>query len=242
MFSLPPIPKGDAVLVTDELASPADFILHANLAAHVKDSSRNSRCILISVTESLSRWITIGAKSNINVPSLLVNGTLVLLDIEAELQAAYDSAEPILRPVFDSLQVILADEASHSAHTLVILDDISALEWIGFSSQDVGYFARALCAACRKVNASLIIRHHVVTPGNPDDLLRLLLQLCTYRIDVFPLSTGRSGSVSGQIAILPGPGRVGSAMKTITRSSAVLYRLTDSGSTFFERGTGAAVL
>jgi hypothetical protein len=50
-------------------------------------------------------------------------------------------------------------------------------------------------------NASLIIRHHVVTPTEPDDLLRQLLQICTYHMDVRPLSSGRSGAVSGEVKL-----------------------------------------
>lgn len=48
-------------------------------------------------------------------------------------------------------------------------------------------------------NASLVIRHHTVTPGEPDELFKRLFQLCDYHMDVFPLSSGRSGSVSGQV-------------------------------------------
>jgi hypothetical protein len=48
-------------------------------------------------------------------------------------------------------------------------------------------------------NAALIIRHHVVKPGEPDELLRLLLQLCAYHVDVRPLSSGKSGAVSGEV-------------------------------------------
>jgi hypothetical protein len=51
-------------------------------------------------------------------------------------------------------------------------------------------------------NAPLIIRHHVVTPDEPDDLLRHLLQICTYHMDVRPLSSGRSGAVSGEVSII----------------------------------------
>ena len=36
---------------------------------------------------------------------------------------------------------------------LVILDDVSVLEWIGFSLVDVVRFVRALRAACLKVRA-----------------------------------------------------------------------------------------
>lgn len=35
---------------------------------------------------------------------------------------------------------------------LIILDDISTLEWIGFPLLDVSRFIRALVAACRRVS------------------------------------------------------------------------------------------
>jgi hypothetical protein len=35
---------------------------------------------------------------------------------------------------------------------LVIVDDISTLEWIGFSLLDVSRFVRALVAVCRRVS------------------------------------------------------------------------------------------
>jgi len=48
-------------------------------------------------------------------------------------------------------------------------------------------------------NASLIIRHHAVTPDEPDDHL---LQICMYHIDVRPLSSGRSRAVSREVSII----------------------------------------
>ena len=127
------------------------------------------------------------------------------------------SSDPVesLRPVYDELRGMLRE---FGEETLVIVDDLSSLVWIGVSTQEVSRFTRAICALCRKVralqysqqaaylnprqaNVSLVLRHHVVTPGELDDLLRLLLQLCTYRVEVFPLASGRSGSVSGQVCL-----------------------------------------
>ncbi len=113
------------------------------------------------------------------------------------------------------------------------------------------------------MNAALVVRHHVVTPGEPDELLQMLLQSCHDLVDVCPLSSGRICSVSGQVFILShvrpadtcadlgmvhkvalhcGPATVESAHALISRSGAVLYRLTDSGGMFFDRGTGSGVL
>ena len=99
---------------------------------------------------------------------------------------------------------------------MVLLDDItssngSASPW-SISSEHSDHFvsrsyisltwAVLLTRISYQSNASLIIRHHVVTPDEPDDLLRHLLQICTYHMDVRPLSSGRSGAVSGEVSII----------------------------------------
>ena len=53
---------GHLLLVTDELAAPADFLLHRSLGDYLKDN-KNSRCVLLSVSEGMTRWKTIAAKS-----------------------------------------------------------------------------------------------------------------------------------------------------------------------------------
>ncbi|KAH9949101.1 hypothetical protein B0H21DRAFT_730631 [Amylocystis lapponica] len=150
---------------------------------------------------------------------------------------------PSLLSLLNKVRAALDDPSDErGSPSLVILDDIASLEWIGVPLLELLRFTRALCALCRKANAALILRHHVVTPGEPDDLLRHLLQLCTYHMDVLPLSSGKSGAVSGQVALHAGPGTADPPFQTIARSGAVHYRLTDTGSIFFDRGTGGGVL
>jgi hypothetical protein len=112
----------------------------------------------------------------------------------------------------------------------------------------------------RQSKASLVIRHHIVTPAEPDDLFRLLRQICAYHLDVLPLSSGKSGAVSGevclfrvfgnllasellsQVALHAGPSVAKPKIKVVPRSQAIQYRLTDTGVVFFERGTGGGFL
>ena len=49
-----------------------------------------------------------------------------------------------------------------------------------------------------EAKATLII-HHVVTPGDPDDLLRRRLLMYTYHMDLRPLASGRNRAVSGEV-------------------------------------------
>jgi hypothetical protein len=113
---------------------------------------------------------------------------------------------------------------------------------------------------CIKANATLIVRHHLTTPDEIDDLFRHLLQISTYHLEVRSLASGRSGAVSGevpcsklvaifefadgsaQIALHACPSTTDNQVHLLPRSSALQYRLTDTGAVFFERGTGAAVL
>ncbi|KIP06994.1 hypothetical protein PHLGIDRAFT_30238 [Phlebiopsis gigantea 11061_1 CR5-6] len=241
--SIPTLPPpGQILLVTDELASPADFILYRSLAAHFKGAagkSTSARCLVVSVSGNLAKWKAVLTKSNVNLTQLIASRSLVFLDVAStHFTPEHDSAATSLRPIYDQIRGALLE----GEDTLVILDDLSSLEWIGTPGIEVARFTRAVCALCRKSNVMLVLRQHVITHGELDDLLRLLLQLCTYRVDVFPLSSGRSGSVSGQIALHLGAGRRETDFRPIPRSRALLYRLTDVSSIFFERGTGAGVL
>lgn len=138
--------------------------------------------------------------------------------------AAVGSAS--LKGCYDRLSSRLS-QASQAAE-LIILDDISTLEWIGYDIADVQKFTRALVALCRKVSdaqydhyhllimysqaqAPLIIRHHVLCTStrepiftedeSSDDLFNLLAQLASFHVEIKSLASGRSGSVSGEASL-----------------------------------------
>lgn len=52
------------LIITDQLAAPADFLLHRTIATHLKDSEKN-RCILLSMSSDLSRWKAVSNKMSI---------------------------------------------------------------------------------------------------------------------------------------------------------------------------------
>ena len=79
-------------------------------------------------------------------------------DPDPDSDSGKSSYEPSLRPLFDSIVDVLSRGASTEVEVsdrLVILDDVSTLEWIGFSFLDVCRFVRALVAACRCVSRQL---------------------------------------------------------------------------------------
>lgn len=58
------LPEGILVLITDELPSPAEFLLHRCLITHLKSSKNSeSKSLILSVSEGIARWKAIAAKS-----------------------------------------------------------------------------------------------------------------------------------------------------------------------------------
>ena len=142
------------------------------------------------------------------------SGALEFIDVLAEVQQIDANLTSVLHEMLRRVQTYI--EIAQDASPLVILDDISMLEWIGLPMLEIQRFVRALRAVSLKVwflsslpslciellrqaNATLVIRHHIVTTNEPDVLLRHVLQVSTYPLQVRPLATGKSGAVSGEV-------------------------------------------
>jgi len=172
MFPPPKLPcLGQLLLITDELAAPAEFFLHRRLGAHLKDTE-NSKCVILSVSEGLTRWKAIAAKSvssdndmdisplltdlilkNVNLATHLASDSLVFIDVFATVDpppASLGSTQPALRSVYEMTRDALG-RLQVGADIMVILDDITSLEWTGVSLVDLIRFSRALRSLCLKV-------------------------------------------------------------------------------------------
>ncbi|KAF8267657.1 hypothetical protein EI94DRAFT_1729851 [Lactarius quietus] len=228
------------VVITDQLASPADFLLHQLLSEYIK-SSPDAKCIIISTAQDLTKWKAISSRSGLNLTQKLEQGSIIFIDVPTQLPDLSPSDGGSLLPLFNLIQNCV--ERLNDAHnTLVIFDELATFEWIGHSALDISRFARALVAYCAKGAISLVVRYHIAASDDLDSVIRVLLQLSTYHIEVLPLSSGKSGSVSGEIALHAGVALPGKPRRVIPRSHALQYRLGDYHATYFERGTGHAVL
>jgi hypothetical protein len=62
-----------------------------------------------------------------------------------------DTNKISLKCIYDLLSVKLSDSRTNGQIPLVILDDITSLEWLGVSLLDLSRFSRALRTLCVKV-------------------------------------------------------------------------------------------
>ncbi|KAJ3809974.1 hypothetical protein F5876DRAFT_10306, partial [Lentinula aff. lateritia] len=207
------------VVVTDELGSAADFVLVEVLRDGRKGGKK---AMILSVSGSVAKWGSVLGKYNIPAASEAVHFVDVVDVVE----------ESGLGGVVDRVEGFLRGGGGNGG--VVILDDISTLEWIGIASGvELGRFCRALRGVCQKNHTMLLIRHH----STNDEVFGGLHALCTYHVDVQPLASGPSAAVSGQIALHRGPNTTSTSASTRPRSKALQYKLTDTSAIYFERGT-----
>ncbi|KAH9026678.1 hypothetical protein EDB83DRAFT_2425033 [Lactarius deliciosus] len=228
------------IVITDQLASPADFLLHQLLSEYVK-SSPDAKCIIISTAQDLVKWKAISSRSGLNLAQKIEQGSIIFIDVPTQLPDLSLSDGASLLPLLDLIRGCV-ERKNDAQNALVIFDELATFEWIGHSALDISRFARALVAYCAKGAISLVVRYHIAASGDLDSVLRILLQLSAYHIEVLPLSSGKSGSVSGEIALHAGLALPGKPLRVIPRSRALQYRIGDYNATYFERGTGHAVL
>ncbi|KAJ3859320.1 hypothetical protein EV359DRAFT_51038, partial [Lentinula novae-zelandiae] len=141
-----------------------------------------------------------------------------------------------LKGVYSTVETFLEERGGG---IVVILDDITTLDWAGYSPRaEVVRFCRALRGLCVRTGCVLVIRHHMDGVGEGDGLFWDLLRLCTYHMEVYPLGSGKSGGVGGEVALHQGPNATSnSRVNTRPRSKGLQYKLTDTSAIYFERGT-----
>ena len=99
-----------------------------------------------------------------NLEQHISTGSVQFIDVLAHVPPLSNSSPPSdldstatrLKPIFD-LVIQSPYDPTTSRGNLVILDDISTLEWIGFALSDLTSFVRALRAFCIKVVVFLLL-------------------------------------------------------------------------------------
>ena len=87
---------------------------------------------------------------NLNLATHLTSDSLVFVDVSAAFDTSLDSKQPALRSIYDMTSAELTKQ-QEGASMMVILDDISSLEWTGVLLIDLIRFIRALRSLCLKV-------------------------------------------------------------------------------------------
>jgi hypothetical protein len=152
----------------------------------------------------------------------LEQGSIAFVDVPTRIPDLSPSEGVTLLPLLDIIRDSI-ERIRGATPPLLIFDELACFEWIGHSSVDISRFVRALVACCAKASSEmplhplpllsktrlntqsgvlLAVRYHIATLDDLDNVLRILLQLSAYHIEVLPLSSGKSGAVSGEVSRL----------------------------------------
>ncbi|KAG8692277.1 hypothetical protein FRC08_009879 [Ceratobasidium sp. 394] len=251
--------RGQVLLVTDTPASSAQFYVHACLHSQLKRETDTRACVLVSVDHDLAHISAVTARSNLNLANSLVARSLVFVDAFSAASHPPDRLtlppaapgvivcpplDTSLRPLYNVIRRAFLDLVPTAAKRLLLLGDLSTLEWIGVPPTEIMRFVRAVRALAISHEAGLVVTYHSPTPALPieSDVLRELITCCDVHAEVRELSSGLSSAVSGEVALHPGFTIPDPHFIPIPRERAVQFRLTDGGVVWFERGTSAGIL
>ncbi|CAE6480194.1 unnamed protein product [Rhizoctonia solani] len=261
---------GQVLLVTDSPASSAQFLVQALLQSQLKregESFGNARgCIIVSVDHDFAHISAIAARSNLNLSQFIRERTLVYVDALSQASQPPGNlgdgggapegppstpgvviCPPLatsLRPLYDVIRHAFELLSPNIVGKLLILGDVSTLEWIGTPATEVSRFVRAVRALAVKNECGVTVFYHSPLRDLPieSDVLRELVTSCDVHAEVRELSSGLSSAVSGEVALYPGFTAPDPHFVAIPRERALQYRLTDAGVIWFDRGTSAGVL
>jgi hypothetical protein len=77
-------PPGHVLLITDQLESSAEFLLHRALSLRLKHS-KGGRCILVSTTQDYGHWKAVAARSNLALENYIKSESFVFIDATTRL-------------------------------------------------------------------------------------------------------------------------------------------------------------
>ncbi|KAJ9113934.1 hypothetical protein QFC19_000129 [Naganishia cerealis] len=202
--------SGSHVLVTDTLNASADFVIYHLVIEALRSgrppSTATTRAVAIvdfsGGRKSAAHWEAIGKKLGAPIPlkrsdnfSLITPTSHTFSTSSTAAQASpslfSDDDEPSLKAVYQSILKALDGKEG----SLIVLDELSELLVLGFPSQEVTRFVRAVISISRKVVLS--------TTGPANDAYIFLIPEQHNAIVVTHLHTDSLGSNSAVMSFQP---------------------------------------
>ncbi|KAL1920935.1 uncharacterized protein VTP21DRAFT_11570 [Calcarisporiella thermophila] len=246
-FDIPP--AGAHIVITDELEAEGNFLLHHFIAQFVK--SRKS-VVIVGFSQVLVHYDQCLRKMGVNLKEARQSGYVHFVDGLTSLHAtqqegsepATSSADATLRgsSLKDFYEVIKSYMGNGG---LIVIDDLSALLYSGWSVLEVNQWSKALLRMAEKTGGCVVTLTHAddTLAGDMDQeaLLNSLLHSADYVLQTRALSSGRSRDVHGQLTLARGP-RFCTKRLSGFEGRTLQYKLMDNNVQFFAKGYSSGVL
>lgn len=238
------LPPSTSILITDTLQSPSLFLATQLIARTLKPQDRKGKgkVILVGISEVESEYQAILKKQSVQLVTEKQQGNFQFIDgFEGDVVSIFSEISQSLSSPSTPPQ------SDQSQETLVILDDLSALNWIGNSPLKLIKFHLALKNLCHSSNATLVtvlhsdsLSPHPVTIDESDQyLFRSILQHSSYWFELKSLVS----QSRGELSIHPAPGLMSvggekGRLRLRRGKEALEYRVEENGAVFEVKGLG----
>ncbi|RDD39533.1 Elongator complex protein 6 [Trichoplax sp. H2] len=247
------LPNGKSLVIIDS-QTDGSFLLHHFISLYIQGGGK---VVMLAFAQSFSHYSLVAQKLGINLNSACDDKTFVFLpglkytldgiinrDVENPLLDTSNCKS--LHSLYQAINSAISANENQSLPTLLIIDDISTLLYLGFQHTEICTFL-TYCqhTICKKTNGcilSLIHNDSDVEDQSSNLLSRWFHHFADIVLELEGLQSGRSKDVHGQLKVVFTRREQNDLHSLSPLSRCVHYRIRDKGVSFFALGTSPAIL
>ena len=203
--------RGFFVNILEESEQCGSFLIHHFLSHGLKSGKS---VLFLGLEQSLGHYHAVGMKLGVNVQKAKESGQLIFfegLKMIGEAYGGQDSAFNFISgPCQDPLKRLCLEIRDHvqkhsqdhpGKEMMIILDKLSLFQTLGVSVHDIAIFTKYLhqIASASSGTLGTLVRKDPEDDVSSEELTNYLLENSDLSIWTWPLRTGKSSSVSGNL-------------------------------------------
>ena len=192
--------EGAHVAIVEEESHLGSVLVHHFLSKEIK---AGNSVVFLGLEQSIGHYHAVGMKSGVNLLKSRESGQIIFVEALKQLSDAYiDGFDTLLDriagEVFEALTDIVAKRPG--IKVTVIIDKLTLLLSLGFSTRDVFVFVRKLALKLGEVGGNLVtLCHRTEDKEDCNKLANVVGEDADLSVVVWPLTSGKSSSVTGNM-------------------------------------------
>jgi len=189
-----PLNKENLLLCVDQTKGRSGFLNHHFISYGI---SRQMKVVLVGLDQTFGHYHSVGMKLGYNLHKLREEGSVVFVDGTKMILPSVLGVETIFSPERGLEEFFLAVSKLLSDNCILIIDNISVLSALGFSSRELLMLMSKLTDQVERLAGQMLC----TVSGEPDSFTNSLHRRSAITFTVQDLSTGKSRDVSGHLNI-----------------------------------------
>eukprot|EP00088_Acartia_fossae_P019373 TRINITY_DN21306_c0_g1_i1.p1 TRINITY_DN21306_c0_g1~~TRINITY_DN21306_c0_g1_i1.p1 ORF type:complete len:238 (-),score=22.97 TRINITY_DN21306_c0_g1_i1:200-913(-) len=220
------------VFITDQTAGRTGFLLHHFIGQGIKN---DKKVVVMGFENSFGHYHSVASKLGLNLIKAKESGSFQYIDGAAKILNSVLELSNTLRPssgleeLYNEIISVLT-----SPGTLLIIDNISILQCLGFSHRDINMFVQKLRNHTKSLEGLFVCC--ASSDAFSTEHANYLSRISDLGLSVDDLSTGKSRDVSGHLTVNQ---RKEDGSQNVT---GYHFRIEDRSVKIFPPGTSSAVL